>query len=64
MVSKTKKDWACKSCSMVSDREQCTCGGQMAREWSGYVIILDHNRSEIAKKMGVNVEGRFALKVR
>ena len=27
-------------------------------------VIIDHEKSEIAKKMGLNVNGKFALKVR
>ena len=29
-----------------------------------HVIILDHTKSEIAKRMGINVNGKFALRVR
>ena len=56
---------ACKKCSMISDGESCpNCGGEMSKEWQGYVIIIDHTKSEIAKKMGITANGKFALKVR
>ena len=56
---------ACKSCSMISEADTCTvCGGQTSREWQGYIIILDHSRSEIARKMGIQSNGKFALRVR
>jgi DNA-directed RNA polymerase subunit E" len=56
---------ACKQCSMVSEADTCpNCGGQMSREWQGYVIIMDYTKSEIAKKMGINANGKFALRVR
>lgn len=32
--------------------------------WSGIVVILDPERSKIAKAIGVNVPGAYALKVR
>jgi DNA-directed RNA polymerase subunit E" len=65
MVVKTSKQKACKNCSFIMEADECTrCGGKTSKDWQGYVIIIDHNRSEIAKKMGVNIEGKFALRVR
>jgi DNA-directed RNA polymerase subunit E" len=56
---------ACKQCSMVNEVDTCpNCGGQMSKEWQGYVIILDYTKSEIAKKMGITANGKFALRVR
>lgn len=56
---------ACKQCSLLSEQDICpNCGGPTSKEWQGYVIILDHTRSEIAKKIGINVNGKFALRVR
>jgi DNA-directed RNA polymerase subunit E" len=36
----------------------------MSRDWSGYVVILDAQESQIAKKLGIKKEGKYALKVR
>lgn len=56
---------ACKNCHMLTEQEQCThCAGPVSSDWQGYVIILDYKRSEIAKKMNIEVNGKFALKVR
>ncbi|QLH74120.1 MAG: DNA-directed RNA polymerase, subunit E'' [Methanomassiliicoccales archaeon] len=56
---------ACKNCSFITEEDVCPlCGNQTSKEWQGYVIIIDHTRSEIAKRMGINVNGKFALKVR
>lgn len=56
---------ACKNCHMLTDKETCDrCGGALSKEWHGYLIILDFSRSEIAKKMNINTNGKFALKVR
>jgi DNA-directed RNA polymerase subunit E" len=50
---------------MLTEQEQCThCAGPVSSDWQGYVIILDYKRSEIAKKMNIEVNGKFALKVR
>jgi len=31
--------------------------------WRGYVVILDPEKSEIAKKMGISKKGKFALRL-
>jgi len=56
---------ACKKCGYIAEDEKCPrCGGETSKDWQGYVIIIDYKRSEIAKKMGVSSNGRFALRVR
>ncbi len=56
---------ACKTCSFISEEDKCPrCAGDMSKEWQGYVIIIDHTKSEIAKRMGINENGKYALKVR
>lgn len=60
-----KQPKACKECSFITDEDVCPrCGGETSRDWQGYVIIVDHTKSEIAKKMGVEANGRYALRVR
>lgn len=58
---------ACKDCHRIveSGMMVCKCGSNsMSRDWSGYVVILDAGESEIAEKLGIKKEGRYALKVR
>ena len=56
---------ACKHCSFITEEDICPlCGNQTSKEWQGYVIIIDHTKSEIASRMGISVNGKFALKVR
>jgi DNA-directed RNA polymerase subunit E" len=56
---------ACKHCSFITEEDVCPlCGNHTSKDWQGYVIIIDHTKSEIAKRMGINVNGKFALKVR
>lgn len=56
---------ACKVCSLITEDDVCpVCGGATSREWQGYVVIMDHSRSEIARKMGIQSNGKFALRVR
>lgn len=50
---------------MLTESDKCpNCSGGLSKEWQGYVIIVDHSRSKIARKMNINVNGKFALKVR
>lgn len=63
MVTKNPK--SCKHCSYITKEDVCPlCGKETSKEWQGYVIIVDHQKSEIAKKMSINVNGKFALRVR
>ena len=57
---------ACKQCSFISEEEDVCprCGGQTSKEWQGYLAVLDFEKSEIAKKMGISANGKYALKVR
>lgn len=56
---------ACKDCSFISDEDKCPrCGGETSREWQGYLVIIDYTKSDIARKMGITANGRYALRVR
>lgn len=58
----------CRECYRVleADEEICpVCGSEsLSDDWAGYVVIIDPEESEIAEKMGVDREGKYALKVR
>ena len=56
---------ACKQCNYLSEFDTCPrCGGQTSKEWQGFIAVVDFERSEIAKRMGIAANGRYALKVR
>ncbi|MFA5452559.1 MAG: transcription elongation factor subunit Spt4 [Candidatus Methanomethylophilaceae archaeon] len=56
---------ACKQCSFISENDVCPrCGGQTSKEWQGYLVVIDHEKSEIASKMGITSNGKYALRVR
>jgi len=63
-----EKEKACKQCSFIPSDvtlDACPrCGGQLSKEWQGYIAVIDFEKSEIAKKMGISANGRYALKVR
>lgn len=58
---------ACRDCHRIveSGKSVCECGSNsLSKDWSGYVVIIDAKGSEIAEKLGIKKEGRYALKVR
>lgn len=56
---------ACKKCHKLTEEDVCAvCASPTSQYWSGYLAILDPDKSEIAKKMNIKVPGEYALKVR
>ncbi|MFA5076841.1 MAG: transcription elongation factor subunit Spt4 [Candidatus Micrarchaeia archaeon] len=58
---------ACRNCRMILVEEK-TCpncqGTDLSEKFTGEVIVLDPEKSEIAKLALVTAAGRFALKVK
>lgn len=62
-----KKEKACKICKTIYEEEdKCPkCDSRESTEsFKGRVVILNHEKSEIAEKLNLNSEGNFALKTR
>ncbi len=59
-------DKACKNCRFISNGPVCpNCKStNLSDDWSGLVVIIDPSTSEVAKRMGLNAPGRYALRVR
>jgi len=57
---------ACKTCHRIVEGTVCpVChSSDLSDEWQGYIIIIDPSRSNIAKKLNIDIPGRYALKVR
>jgi DNA-directed RNA polymerase subunit E" len=56
---------ACKQCNFLTEEDTCPrCGGQTSKEWQGFVAVIDFEKSDIARRMGITTNGRYALKVR
>ncbi len=60
------KKKACKKCKIFVEGDKCPIcqGNQFSTLWQGRIHILDANKSEIAKKIGINVKGEYTIKVR
>ncbi len=56
----------CKKCKLFVSGNECPiCHGKdFAENWKGKIIILDAERSEIAKKLGIKSKGEYAIKIR
>ena len=57
---------ACKKCKLFIQGSECPIckDNQFTTSWQGRLHILDTNKSEIAKKIGISVKGEYAIKVR
>ena len=62
-----KMPFACGECHMILIDEVDQCphhpSAHVSSDWTGYVIIVNPERSEIAKRLQVEKPGRYALKV-
>jgi RNA polymerase subunit RPABC4/transcription elongation factor Spt4 len=59
------KKKACKRCKMFVDGDECLgCkGNQFILNWKGRIHILDVEKSDIGKRIGVKHAGEYAIKV-
>jgi DNA-directed RNA polymerase subunit E" len=56
---------ACKTCKRITEAEQCpVCKINTSQYWSGYLCVVDPDKSEIAKRLGIKLPGHYAMKVR
>ncbi len=57
---------ACRNCRYLTTADICpNCKRTgLSREWVGELVVVDPDKSELAKKMGITKPGRYALRVR
>lgn len=57
---------ACRNCRMISYTEKVCpkCNGELSDKFSGTIIILDPERSEVAKIAEINSVGTYAMRVK
>ena len=67
-----KQPFACAECHMIlpdpatkNEPAQCmNCpGAHVTTDWQGFVVIMDPERSEVAKRLEIDTPGSYALKV-
>lgn len=59
------KERACRECRRIVTENKCdNCGSaNLSSQFSGLVIILNPEASELARMLGITRPGRYALKV-
>jgi RNA polymerase subunit RPABC4/transcription elongation factor Spt4 len=56
----------CKKCKVFVETNECPIckGDQFITNWQGRVTVTDAKKSYIAKRIGIAVEGEYAIKVK
>jgi DNA-directed RNA polymerase subunit E" len=56
----------CRKCRIFVEKDKCPiCGNSnFSDNWKGRISIIDHEKSEIAKKLEIKKDGEYTIKVR
>lgn len=56
----------CSKCRVFVKSNECpVChGSHFSDNWQGRIFIMDANKSEIAKAIGITTKGEYAIKVK
>ncbi len=56
---------ACKNCKALTTEKKCPiCGStNLTTNWKGLIHVIDPEKSEAAKKLGIKYKGTFAIEV-
>jgi DNA-directed RNA polymerase subunit E" len=59
-------EYACKKCNRIITTKSCALcqGAQASKNWKGIAVILNSTKSNIAKKLNIESNGAYALRVR
>ena len=59
------RELACRKCHMLTHDKVCPNdkSNELSSEWSGLIIVLDVQHSNVAQTLGIATPGRYALKV-
>jgi DNA-directed RNA polymerase subunit E" len=65
-VKRPMPEKACKNCHLLSNGPICpNCkSSNLSDDWTGLLIVIDAQTSEVAQKMGIKAPGRYAVRVR
>ncbi|MGD2200410.1 MAG: transcription elongation factor subunit Spt4 [Candidatus Bathyarchaeota archaeon] len=57
---------ACKMCKIITDENSCPIcrGTDLSDDFSGLLVVLDPDGSQMAQKMEIKEEGHYALRIR
>lgn len=56
---------ACKKCKRLLSGDKCpVCKtSKLTKDWKGRIFIVDPEKSELAKKIGIKEAGEYAIRV-
>ncbi len=56
---------ACRNCHILVEGDECPiCHSKdLVQNWKGRMVIIDPEKSEVAKLAGIKVKGDYAIKV-
>ena len=59
------REMACRKCKAVTTFKVCrVCkSSDLTPDWQGIVLVANPEESRIAKTLGINLKGKYALKV-
>ncbi len=59
------RELACRKCRAITTGKVCpVCkSADLTADWSGIILIVDPNNSQIAKILNIEQKGKYALKV-
>jgi DNA-directed RNA polymerase subunit E" len=57
---------ACRTCKIITDDNVCPIcrSTDLSEDYSGLLVVLDPENSQLAKKLEIEKEGRYALRIR
>ncbi len=57
---------ACKVCKIITEDTACPIckSTDLSDDYSGLLVVVDPEGSQLAQKMGITEAGRYALKIR
>ena len=62
-----KQPFACGDCNVILPDGEGQChvcpNSPVTTDWQGFVVILNPERSEVAKRLNITRPGNYALKV-
>jgi len=59
-----KKHKVCKNCKIFIEGDKCPLcqGNQFVENWKGRIIVIDPEKSDVAKKLNIKKKGTYAIK--
>jgi len=59
------KEFACRKCKALTSGKICpVCSSiDLTSRWSGLIIVLDPEKSKVAKMLNLKSKGRYAIEV-